>query len=67
MANYPEGEKQEMIELYQKRGMTLEDATSVIGTLAKYPDLFVDVVSLPDAPVVPMPPRVRPERDFRAE
>ena len=44
MDNYPEGEVREMIDIYVERGMSLEDATSVIGTMAKYKDFFVDVM-----------------------
>jgi len=44
MENYPEGEIREMIEIYMKRGMSKEDATSVIETMAKYKDFFVDTM-----------------------
>ena len=44
MENYPEGEIREMIDIYQERGMTREDATQVIQTMAKYKDFFVDVM-----------------------
>ena len=44
MENYPEGEIREMIDIYEGRGMSREDATSVIETMAKYKDFFVDVM-----------------------
>lgn len=44
MENYPEGEIQEMIDIYEQRGMTHEDAKMVIETMAKYKDFFVDVM-----------------------
>lgn len=44
MENYPEGEIHEMIDIYEKRGMTREDATVVINTMSKYKDFFVDVM-----------------------
>jgi len=45
MENYREGEIQEMIDIYMNRGnMTQEDATSVITTVAKYKDFFVDLM-----------------------
>mmetsp|Transcript_37922 Transcript_37922/g.77391 ORF Transcript_37922/g.77391 Transcript_37922/m.77391 type:complete len:296 (-) Transcript_37922:396-1283(-) len=44
MENYPEGEIQEMIEIYEDRGMSREDAEKVITTMAKYKDFFVDVM-----------------------
>jgi vacuolar iron transporter family protein len=33
-----------MIEIYQEKGMTYEDAKLVIETMAKYKDFFVDVM-----------------------
>lgn len=44
MENYPEGEIAEMIDIYEGRGMSREDATTVIKTMAKYKDFFVDVM-----------------------
>jgi len=42
--NYPEGEIKEMVEIYTGRGMTTEDASSVIHTLSKYPEMFIDLM-----------------------
>jgi len=44
MENYPEGEIREMIDIYVERGMSVEDATMVIHTMAKYQDFFVDIM-----------------------
>eukprot|EP01082_Thalassiosira_pseudonana_P012106 g9893.t1.1.5e17418a g9893 g9893.t1 contig4:816707-817749(-) len=44
MENYPEGEIAEMIDIYQERGMTHDDAKLVIETMAKYKEFFVDVM-----------------------
>eukprot|EP00934_Nitzschia_sp_Nitz4_P001375 Nitzschia sp. Nitz4//scaffold48_size128905//70480//71730//NITZ4_003601-RA/size128905-augustus-gene-0.8-mRNA-1//1//CDS//3329552985//1375//frame0 len=44
LENYPEGEIQEMIEIYEGQGMSHEDATLVVQTMAKYKDFFVDVM-----------------------
>jgi hypothetical protein len=33
-----------MIEIYMGKGLSKEDATSVITTMAKYKDFFVDVM-----------------------
>lgn len=44
MDNYPEGEVQEMIDIYVKRGMTKTDAENVIMTMSKYTDFFVNVM-----------------------
>lgn len=42
LENFPEGEHREMIELYTSRGMALQDASSIISVLARYPRLFVE-------------------------
>lgn len=39
-----EGEIREMIEIYEEKGMSHEDAKQVILTMAKYRDFFVDVM-----------------------
>eukprot|EP00545_Synedropsis_sp_CCMP1620_P006088 CAMPEP_0119016204 /NCGR_PEP_ID=MMETSP1176-20130426/11872_1 /TAXON_ID=265551 /ORGANISM="Synedropsis recta cf, Strain CCMP1620" /LENGTH=254 /DNA_ID=CAMNT_0006969545 /DNA_START=125 /DNA_END=886 /DNA_ORIENTATION=- len=44
LENYPEGEIKEMVEIYEERGMSKEDAEMVINTMAKYKDFFVDVM-----------------------
>mmetsp|Transcript_53227 Transcript_53227/g.64174 ORF Transcript_53227/g.64174 Transcript_53227/m.64174 type:complete len:303 (-) Transcript_53227:200-1108(-) len=44
MENYPEGEIQEMIDIYESRGMGREDAELVINTMSKYQDFFVNVM-----------------------
>ena len=44
LENYPEGEKLEMVELYESRGMTRADATTVIHIFARYKTLFLDLM-----------------------
>lgn len=44
LKNYPEGEKAEMVELYEEEGMTKEDATVIVETFAKYPEKFVNLM-----------------------
>lgn len=39
---YPEGEIKEMIQIYESKGMSHEDAESVIKTMAKYKKFFID-------------------------
>lgn len=46
LENYPQGEIQEMVDIYVSKGMTEEDAASVINTMAKYKDFFVDVMMM---------------------
>lgn len=40
--NYREGEILEMVSIYEKKGMSKEDASSVINTMAKYKKFFID-------------------------
>ena len=42
--NFPEGEVREMVEIYVARGVALDDATSIVEKMAKYPSFFVDVM-----------------------
>jgi VIT1/CCC1 family predicted Fe2+/Mn2+ transporter len=44
MENYPEGEIKEMIDIYEEKGMSQDDAKLVIETMAKYKDFFVDIM-----------------------
>ncbi|KAL7563390.1 hypothetical protein ACA910_016491 [Epithemia clementina (nom. ined.)] len=44
LESYPEGEIKEMVEIYESKGMSRDDAVLVIQTMAKYKDLFVDVM-----------------------
>ncbi|KAJ8605997.1 hypothetical protein CTAYLR_010117 [Chrysophaeum taylorii] len=54
MENYPEGEIQEMIQIYvEKKGLSRDDATSVMRTLAKYPRVFVDLMCVDELGFVP--------------
>ena len=55
--NYLEGEQSEMIELYEKKGMTHEDATTVVLTMSKYKSIFVDTMMVEELGLLP------PERD----
>lgn len=42
--NFPEGEIQEMVDIYISKGMSPEDAESVIRTMSKYKKFFVDLM-----------------------
>lgn len=52
MEHYPEGEIREMIDLYVDKGMDEEDATKVANTMAKYEDLYVDVMMAEELGIV---------------
>lgn len=42
MANYPEGELSEMVDLYVGQGVDRADAEAILGRMMKYPELFLD-------------------------
>ena len=42
MENNPQGEIDEMIEIYEGKGFSKEDATVIISTMAKNTDFFID-------------------------
>lgn len=51
--NNPEGEKQEMIEIYQKKGMAKEDAEEMMDILSKYKGAWVDVMMVEELGITP--------------
>ena len=44
LRNYPKGEIDEIIELFEGRGVSSEDATYVVQRMAKYDEFFVDLM-----------------------
>ena len=44
LENYPEGEIEEMIDLYESKGLPRQDAETVIKIMAKHKDFFVNVM-----------------------
>ncbi|GKY95453.1 hypothetical protein MPSEU_000506900 [Mayamaea pseudoterrestris] len=44
LENYPQGEIQEMIDIYESKGVSKRDAELVINTLSKYKSFFVDLM-----------------------
>ena len=53
MENAPEGEKHEMIELYEQQGYSKEDATTIITTMAKNPEFFVKHMMTVELEIMP--------------
>ncbi|ETW08419.1 hypothetical protein, variant [Aphanomyces invadans] len=51
--NFPQGEKDEMIELYTARGMTMKDARTVIDLMATYENFFVDTMMIEELHLFP--------------
>jgi VIT1/CCC1 family predicted Fe2+/Mn2+ transporter len=42
--NYPEGEKKEMIEIYKEKGVSPEDAETIVSILSKNEEAFVSIM-----------------------
>ncbi|CAK4090247.1 unnamed protein product [Aphanomyces euteiches] len=53
LGNFPQGEKDEMVELYTSRGMSLPDARNVIDVMAKYDKFFVDIMMIEELNMLP--------------
>jgi len=61
--NYIEGEKKEMVEIYQGRGMSVEDAELVVRVCAKYEDMFVDMMLVDELGLEPPDDDANPWKD----
>jgi len=61
MENYPDGEIQEMIDIYTEKGMGQEDAEMVVRTMARYKDFFVDIMMAQELELQ------LPDEDFKME
>jgi len=44
MTNNPQGEIDEMVDIYVQRGMSKQDAVTAIGLMAKYEEFFINVM-----------------------
>jgi len=42
--HFPEGEKRELVEIYEAKGVAPEDAQAMVDRLAKYPKAWLDVM-----------------------
>ncbi|EQC35681.1 hypothetical protein SDRG_06962 [Saprolegnia diclina VS20] len=51
--NFPEGEKEEMVQLYAAKGMSVHDATVVIDLMSKYEHFFVDIMMIEELSLLP--------------
>jgi len=52
--NFPEGEIDEMVELYENKGISTEDAKLVVNTLAKYKEAFIDIMMVEELNLMPI-------------
>lgn len=51
--NYPEGEKRELMEIYEARGMSARDASAVVEIIAKDKESWVDTMMVEELGIVP--------------
>lgn len=54
--NYPQGEIEEMIELYIQRGVPADDARTIVQTMAKHKDFFLDIMMVDELGMEPPEP-----------
>ncbi|EAR83460.3 integral membrane protein (macronuclear) [Tetrahymena thermophila SB210] len=51
--NLPEEEKAEMIELYENKGISREDATQIVEIMSKYKQAWVDIMMVEELGLIP--------------
>eukprot|EP00906_Rhabdomonas_costata_P032116 RCo045267 len=49
----PEGEKQEMVDLYINKGVSEQDASAMMDVMMKYPKVFVDLMMIDELGIQP--------------
>eukprot|EP00161_Ancyromonas_sigmoides_P018477 TRINITY_DN5110_c0_g1_i1.p1 TRINITY_DN5110_c0_g1~~TRINITY_DN5110_c0_g1_i1.p1 ORF type:complete len:280 (+),score=100.77 TRINITY_DN5110_c0_g1_i1:59-898(+) len=52
--NFIEGERREMVELYHQKGLSLEDAETVVSILSKDTEFFVDIMMVEELNLMPL-------------
>lgn len=63
--NFPEGEVQEMVQIYTEYGISERDAEIVAKTLSKYPEFWIDHMLLHEIGIVPN--SMRPNHESRID
>jgi len=60
--NYPEGEKKEMVDLYEEKGFSHEDAVRMVEILSKNKDHFIDKMMVEELGLMPVDPNESPAK-----
>lgn len=53
MTNYEQGEIDEMVDIYKKKGMSEEHAKLILNTMAQYKDIFLDHMMVEELGILP--------------
>jgi VIT1/CCC1 family predicted Fe2+/Mn2+ transporter len=61
--NWIEGEKEEMIQVYQKKGMSREHARAVVEIMSLYRDSFIDTMMVEELGLMPPDPGESPAKE----
>jgi VIT1/CCC1 family predicted Fe2+/Mn2+ transporter len=61
--NYLDGEKQEMVDLYVKKGIEQQDAEKLVDIMSKHKDAFVDIMLIEELGIMPPDPDDAPWKD----
>jgi len=51
--HYPEGEKKELVELYEAKGIPAADARQMVDTVARHPKAWVDIMMVEELGILP--------------
>lgn len=54
LQNFKAAEVQEMIEIYLRKGVSLQDSNTILNTMVKYPQLFVDHMLVEELGIMPV-------------
>ncbi len=50
--NYPEGEQRELVDLYETKGMSRDDAQTVVGIISKHHAAWVDIMMVEELGII---------------
>jgi DNA damage-binding protein 1 len=53
LENYPDGERKEMIEVYEGKGLSSTDAVQFVDIMMKYPEFFLDKMMVDELNLMP--------------
>jgi len=58
--NFPEGEMNEMVAIYEKKGLTKDEAQKLVSTLSKNTNNFIDTMMVEELGILPPNPNESP-------